>query len=217
MFSVLHDSKQLLWQLFYHSAYEKKNKYSIDFTFELVSGGYYIHQEVERECVKSWVSRSDQEGWNVCNDGDWTVIKGIGRPILIDSGMLRNVKDIALGTRMTWWVINRRQLISIATGVVRANNPNVLKKYGGDLMLTEKRARGVLKKHMWSKCKGTTRKVDPYPQFLVEETFTFQRNISIGFWTRYPLIFDHQHRSNSRHMLIQGDSCLAWKVERTSS
>ena len=45
----------------------------------------------------------------------------IGRPNLLDPGMLKKVKDIALGTRMAGGVINRRQLISIATGVVRAN------------------------------------------------------------------------------------------------
>ena len=52
---------------FFDSAYEEKDKCSIDFTFELVSGGYYIHREVGRECVKLGVSRSDREGWNVCN------------------------------------------------------------------------------------------------------------------------------------------------------
>ena len=65
VFAILHDSKQLLWWLFYHSAYKKKDKYSIDFIFALVLGGYYIHREVGRECVKSGVSRSDREGWNV--------------------------------------------------------------------------------------------------------------------------------------------------------
>ena len=44
---------------------EKKDKHLIDFTFELVSRGYYIHREVGRECVKLGVSRSDREGWNV--------------------------------------------------------------------------------------------------------------------------------------------------------
>ena len=62
-----------------------------------------------------------------CNDGDLTVTKSIGRPNLLDSCMLKKVKDIALGTRMAGGVINRRQLISIATGVGRANNPNLLK------------------------------------------------------------------------------------------
>ena len=90
--------------------------------------------------------------------------------------MLKKVKDIPLGTRMARGVINR--LISIATEVVRANNSNLLKKYGGDLMLSDKWARGVLEKLSWSKRKGTTRKVDPSPKFLTEEKFTFQRNMS---------------------------------------
>ena len=67
--------------------------------------------------------------------------------------MLKEVKDIALGTRMAGGVINRRQLISIATEVLRANNPNLLKEYGGDLVLTDKWARGVLEKLTWSKRK----------------------------------------------------------------
>ena len=44
---------------------------------------------------------------------------------------------------MAGGVINRRQLVSIATGVVRANNPNFLKEYG-DLLWTDKWAKGVL-------------------------------------------------------------------------
>ena len=51
----------------------------------------------------------------------------------------------------------------MATGVVRANNPNLSKEYGGDLVVTDKWARGVLEKPTWSKRKGTTGKVDPPP------------------------------------------------------
>ena len=87
--------------------------------------------------------------------------------------MLKKVKDIALGTRMTGGVINMRQLISIATGVVRGNNPNLLKEYGGHLVLTDKWARGVLEKLTRNKRKGTTGKVDPSRLFLAEEKFTF--------------------------------------------
>ena len=123
-----------------------------------------------RTAVNTWKKK--------CNDGDWIVIKKIGRPDLLDSGMLKKVKDIALGTRMAGEAIKMRQLISIATGVVKANNPNLLKEYGGDLVLTDKWARGVSKKLTWSRRKGTTGKVDPSTQFLAEEKFTFQRNIS---------------------------------------
>ena len=45
---------------------------------------------------------------------------------------------------MAGGAVNGRQLVSIATGVVRANNPNLLKEYGGDLVLTDKWAKGVL-------------------------------------------------------------------------
>ena len=92
--------------------------------------------------------------------------------------MLKKVKDIALGTRMAQGVISKCQLISIATGVVRANNPNLLKEYDVDLVLTKKCSREVLEKRTWCKLKGTTRKVDSFPQFLVDENFPFQRNIS---------------------------------------
>ena len=51
-------------------------------------------------------------------------------------------------------------------------------------MLTNKWARGVLEKLTWRRCKGTTRKVDPSPQFLAEEKFIFQRNTSA-------LVFEH--------------------------
>ena len=75
----------------------------------------------------------------------------------------------------------------MATGVVRENNPNRLKEYGRDLVLGDRWARGVLEKLTWSKHKVPSGKVDPSPQFLAEEKYTFQRNISIGFGTRYPL------------------------------
>ena len=45
-------------------------------------------------------------------------------------------------------------------------------------MLTDKYARAVSEKLTWSKGKYITGKVDPSPQFLAEEKFTFQRNIS---------------------------------------
>ena len=50
--------------------------------------------------------------------------------------------------------------------VVRANNPNALKEFGGTLDLTDRWARDVLTKLEWRKRKGTTGKVEPSPQFL---------------------------------------------------
>ena len=60
----------------------------------------------------------------------------------------------------------------------RANNPNASKELIGNLDLTDRWARDALKQLKWSKRKGATGKVDPSPQFLAEEKFTFQRTIS---------------------------------------
>ena len=88
------------------------------------------------------------------------------------------MKDIAIGTRMAGGVINRCQIICLATGVVSANNPDLLKEFGGELQLTDVWASGVLCKLNWSKFKGTAGKVDSSSQFLAEEMFTFQKEIS---------------------------------------
>ena len=151
----------------------------------------YLKYSFVRTTVNIWKKK--------CNDGDWTVVKRIGRLNLLDSGMLKKAKDTALGTRMAGRVINRCQVISIATGVVRANNPNILKEYGGDLVLNDKWARAVLEKPTWSKRKGTTGKVDQItsPVFSRRKIHFSEKHISIGFWTRYLPIFDHWHRSNS--------------------
>ena len=92
----------------------------------------------------------------------------------MDDHLIRKVKDIAIGTRQAGGVFNRRQILNIAKGVIRANNPNILKEFGGTVELTDRWARGILTKLNWSKRKGTTGKVEPSPQFLAEEKLTFQ-------------------------------------------
>ena len=92
--------------------------------------------------------------------------------------MLRKVKYIVVGTRAAGGVISRRMVIAIGKGVVKANKPNLLKEFGGNLDLTEGWSRGVLKSLDWTKRKGTTEKVDPSDQLLMEEKLMLQRNIS---------------------------------------
>ena len=59
-----------------------------------------------------------------------------------------------------------------------ANDRNALRDYGGDLDLTEGWAKRVLYSMNWVKRKATTGKVEPSPQFVAEEKFTFQREIA---------------------------------------
>ena len=65
-------------------------------------------------------------------------------------------------------------VISIGTGVPKVNNPNSLSEFGGNVILTDMWARGVMKSMEWAKRKGITSKVEPSKQLLTQEKCTFQ-------------------------------------------
>ena len=124
--------------------YEHPKKYQVEILANIKKEvGLYVRDFGTASAIKTFTTkypkyffiRTTVNNWKKrCNDGNWTIIKRIGRPNLLDSGMLKRVKGFALGTRMAWGVINRRHLISIATLVVRANNLDLLKEYGGVLI-----------------------------------------------------------------------------------
>ena len=91
---------------------------------------------------------------------------------------LKKSKDIIVGTRIAGGVINRRAVICIANGVVKANQPNLLKEFGGTVELTDRWARHLLLKTGWKERKGTTGKVAPPALPLEEEKFSFQWDIA---------------------------------------
>ena len=66
-------------------------------------------------------------------DGD-VVLKKVGRPNVLDDHLIRKVKNIAMGTRQTGGVINRKQTFNIAEGVTRGNNPGISKEFGGTVI-----------------------------------------------------------------------------------
>ena len=103
----------------------------------------------------------------------------------MDGYLIGKVKDIATGTRQVGGVINRRQIWNIDKGVIRENNPDILKKFGGTVELTDRWARSILTTLNWSKRKGTTGKVKTSSQFLEEEIFTFQWTISAAVSCHY--------------------------------
>lgn len=69
---------------------------------------------------------------------------------MLDDILLVNVKDTALGTCMSGNVINR-QLMNTENGVIRANNLEMLKEFGGTIKLIEGLVRNILKSLNWSK------------------------------------------------------------------
>ena len=82
--------------------------------------------------------RTTVNSWNAwCKVANAT-FKKAGRPNLLDETLRKKVKDIAVGKRVAPGVINRKQILNIAKGVVRANNPNALKEFGRSLDLTDR-------------------------------------------------------------------------------
>ena len=67
--------------------------------------------------------------------------------------------------------------MAIGNAVVKSNNPKLVKENGGSLQLMEDWAGGVLKSMNWVKRKGTTEKIEPSQQFLLEEKLTFKKKI----------------------------------------
>ena len=65
------------------------------------------------------------------------------RAIILDDHLICKVKDIAIKTCQAGGVINRRQIDNIAKGVVRVNNPDILKKFGRTVELINWWARGI--------------------------------------------------------------------------
>ena len=97
--------------------------------------------------------RTSLNNWkNKCKTrGEIFVFKKVGRPNLLDDNLIRKVKDIAIRTRQAGGGINRRQIVNILKGVVRANNSNILTEFGGTVELTNRWARSILSDLNWSK------------------------------------------------------------------
>lgn len=70
------------------------------------------------------------------------------------------MENIAIGTRASGDVINRRQILNIAKDVVKANNPSSLKEFGGTLELTDRWERVSLDFTEWKKRKETTGEIE---------------------------------------------------------
>ena len=94
--------------------------------------------------TKKFSSRHGRYNFNRTTVNSWKAerkvanptFKKAGRPNLLDETLLKKVKDIAIGTRAAGGVINRKQILNIAKGVVRENNAQCIErvwwKFGPD-------------------------------------------------------------------------------------
>ena len=105
--------------------------------------------------------------------------------------MLKKIKDIIVGSRLAGKAISRKMVIAIATRVIKANDPNILREFGGSLELTEGWARSVLKSMDWVKEKGQLEKL----------------NLAVSFWKRKSLLFNVQSQRRFLIMISQWNLC----------
>ena len=87
-------------------------------------------------------------------------------------------KEVIIGIRLAGAAIWQKMVISIGIGVLKANNPNSLYRFGENVILRVMWARGYFKSMDWVKRKGTTGKVELSKQLWAEEKFTFQMFLS---------------------------------------
>ena len=108
-----------------------------------------------RTSINTWKFRikKDKEGK--------TIFKQQSQPNLLSDDLMAKEKIIMIGTRAAGTSIRRHMVMTIGNGVVKSNNPILLKKNGGSLQLTEEWPRGVLKSMNRVKRKGTTGKIEP--------------------------------------------------------
>ena len=89
-----------------------------------------------------------------------------------------SVKPALSKVHMARWVTFTKMIHQwISTGVIKTNCPSKLKDFGVHIALIKGWTRGVLKSMDLPKRKGTTDKIDPSKQFLLEEKLSFQRRI----------------------------------------
>ena len=129
--------------------------------------------------TKFSLNRTTVNGWKErCKKNDLHFIGKRGRPNLVDDEMLKKTRDVIIRSRLAGTVISRKMVVAFSTGLVKANEPKILREFGGSFEFTVGRAQNVLKSIDWVKRKGTTGKVETCPKFLEEEKLTFQRAIS---------------------------------------
>ena len=102
-----------------------------------------------------------------------TIFKKKGRPNLRSDDFMKKIKTIMTGTRTAGTAIRRRIVMVIGNGVLMSISPTLLKEIGGSLELIEDWAQGVIKSMNCTNRKGTTGKIEPSKQLLLEEKLSF--------------------------------------------
>ena len=89
----------------------------------------YTKYSFKRTTINGWKESCKKKE----NDQPIAPIQRKGRSNLLDGEMLKKNKDIVDASRLVGTAISRKMVIAIATGVIKANDPNILREFGGSL------------------------------------------------------------------------------------
>ena len=84
----------------------------------------YRNYSLKRTTVNGWKKSCKKKK----NDQPIAPIQRKGRPNLVEDETLKKIKDIIVGSRLDSTAISRKMVIAIATGVIKANDPNILRE-----------------------------------------------------------------------------------------
>ena len=119
-----------------------------------------------RTSVNNWTKKIENDK----KQNIVTVIVKKGRSNLLDDEALAKVRNGITGIRFTGGVISRNMVIAIGNGVIKANSPSSLKKYGGHNELTDGWARHVLESMKWTKKKAQLVRSSLVNNFLMRKS-----------------------------------------------
>ena len=88
-----------------------------------------------------------------------------GRSSLVNDEMVKKIKDVIIGSHLANKVSSQKMVFVIGTGVVKTNEPKILRKFDGSLEVAEGWTRKVLKDMDWVKRKRQLGKSNLVPNF----------------------------------------------------
>ena len=95
-----------------------------------------------------------------------------GRPAILTDELMTEIKQILSNLRVAGYAISRKVVLSVGNGVLSSRCPDKIAKNGGNITLSIKWARNILKSMNWVKRRGTPAKRAINPSLYDELAFT---------------------------------------------
>ena len=162
----------------------------------------YVDYKFKRETVRDWKFIFFCKENITSTDASPTFFSmpRRGRPAILTDELMTEIKQILSNLRVTGCAIYRKIVISVGNGVLSSRCPDKMAKNGGNITLSIKWARNILKSMNCVKRRGTTAKRAMNPSHYDELVFTWKKKIAEkGFQHNVP-----------KDLILNFDQTLLW-------